>query len=58
MAEALVTGFFAEGFGRLLPGEFGTFEEIRQEGGEELHELGGELRVHGRLLSVGQTVNE
>ena len=22
-----------------------------QEGGEELHELGGELRVHERLLS-------
>jgi hypothetical protein len=31
--------------------EFNAFEQVGQEGGEELNELGGELRVYGRLLS-------
>ncbi len=52
------TSFFAEFFRRFLPGEFDAFEEVGQEGGEELNELGGELRVHRRLLSLGRTVNE
>jgi len=56
--EALLTGLFAEFSGRLLPGEFEAFEQVGQEGDEELSELCGELRVYGRLLSVGRTVNE
>jgi hypothetical protein len=58
LLEALFTGLFAEFFGRLLPGEFDAFDEVGQEGGEELNELSGELRLYGRLLSLGRTVNE
>jgi hypothetical protein len=58
LLEALFTGLFAEFSGRFLPGEFEAFEEVGQVGGEELNELGRELRVHARLLSLGRTVNE
>jgi hypothetical protein len=58
LLEALLTGLFAEFFRRFLPGKFEAFEEVGQEGGEELNELSGELRLHGRLLSLGRTVNE
>ena len=44
VVETLFTGLFAEFFGRFLPGEFDAFEQVRQEGGEELDELGGELK--------------
>jgi hypothetical protein len=52
LLEALFTGLFAEFFGRFLPGKFGAFEQVGQEGGEELHELSRELRVHSASLSA------